>query len=66
MTNICSKAIFTHCESSYDKQRCQPQMSLFRNMNDTFQESGENFWKAAYFAINVVKNARTQDGLNIT
>ena len=32
-------------------------------MNDTFQESGENFRNAEYFAINVVKNALTQDGI---
>ena len=31
-------------------------MSLFRNMNNTFQESGEIFLKATYLALNLVNN----------
>ena len=40
--------------------------SLIRNMKDTFQLSGDIFWNATYFIINIVnmlQNALTQDKL---
>ena len=41
-------------------------MSFYRNMKDIFQESGEYFQNAAYFAINVVnKCIHRQDELHI-